>query len=356
MKNWMYLLVVLGMACEDPAKLSEGTETGEVDSDGDGISDADEEANGTDPNNTDSDGDGIDDGTEEENGTDPTNPDTDGDGIDDGTEEANGTDPTSDDTDGDGILDQEESDFGTDPTNADSDGDGIDDGDELSQGTDPANADSDGDGLDDGNEAAYGSDPNNPDSDGDGLTDGEENDLGTDPNSSDSDGDGIPDGTEVSNGTDPLVEDTPIGDPTAIAMEGPWDLSNVTPIDDSCSVLSLLALAQLSLEDIVPTGYLLTNSDQNGFDVNLDGYDGNLACALNGQGGFTCADYPLEFVEMGTTVEMSFSLAGALNSDWAMDIELNIELLSCSGSLCSLINGGSVSGCNVYGTGYGEAQ
>ncbi len=45
-----------------------------VDSDGDGLSDADEAARGTDPANPDSDGDGVNDGLEVANGTDPLNP------------------------------------------------------------------------------------------------------------------------------------------------------------------------------------------------------------------------------------------------------------------------------------------
>jgi len=61
-------------------------EAAEVDTDGDGLSDADEAAMGLDPNDADTDGDGIADGVEIELGLDPSNPDTDGDGIADGLE------------------------------------------------------------------------------------------------------------------------------------------------------------------------------------------------------------------------------------------------------------------------------
>ena len=61
-------------------------EAAEVDTDGDGLSDADEAAMGLDPNDADTDGDGIADGAEIELGLDPHNPDTDGDGIADGLE------------------------------------------------------------------------------------------------------------------------------------------------------------------------------------------------------------------------------------------------------------------------------
>lgn len=98
-----------------------------VDSDGDGLLDADET--------------GV-------YGTDPANPDTDFDGTPDGTEVANGTDPLSApaaqgggggsaDSDGDRLADADEAVYGTDAGNPDSDGDGYYDGDEVNLGTDP---------------------------------------------------------------------------------------------------------------------------------------------------------------------------------------------------------------------------
>jgi len=79
-----------------------------IDSDGDGLNDADELDIGTDPFNPDTDGDGLNDGTEVGGGDgclDPLNPDTDGDTLFDGDEVATGTDPCSPDTDGDGVDD-----------------------------------------------------------------------------------------------------------------------------------------------------------------------------------------------------------------------------------------------------------
>jgi hypothetical protein len=167
------------------------------------------------------------------------NVDTDGDGIEDGEEDTNGngmydadltgpngryteTDPNNADTDGDGLSDGEEINTTlTDPRNPDSDCDGITDGDELNWCTlntcactpgaanecvgalDPLNPDSDGDGIVDGVEAGYTSfdnggtpgtewtalcgalfvadadsasttDPANPDTDLDGIVDGAE--------------------------------------------------------------------------------------------------------------------------------------------------------------------------------------
>jgi hypothetical protein len=78
------------------------------DSDGDGLTDADEAKYGTDPDNPDTDGDGISDGDEVHGNacyiapkdtsicytTNPKSKDTDGDGIDDNVELKNGTDPT----------------------------------------------------------------------------------------------------------------------------------------------------------------------------------------------------------------------------------------------------------------------
>ena len=63
--------------------------------------------------------------------------DTDGDGLTDKEEEELGTDPALVDTDGDGLSDLEERDLGTDGTQFDTDGDGYSDYDEVQAGTDP---------------------------------------------------------------------------------------------------------------------------------------------------------------------------------------------------------------------------
>ena len=68
--------------------------------------------------------------------------DSDGDGLFDDEEQSLGTDPSSVDTDGDGIEDGDEVDGGTDPTNVDTDGDTYWDSWELTEGTDPTDAES----------------------------------------------------------------------------------------------------------------------------------------------------------------------------------------------------------------------
>lgn len=80
---------------DDGSDGSDGADPSTMDSDGDGISDADEEAAGTDPNAADSDGDGIDDADEAGLGTDPVNEDSDGDGFSDGAEVEAGSDPVA---------------------------------------------------------------------------------------------------------------------------------------------------------------------------------------------------------------------------------------------------------------------
>ena len=65
-----------------------------LDTDGDGVPDADEQQNGTDPNDPDSDDDGLNDGDEQRYGSDPKDPDSDDDGLNDGDEIALGTNPT----------------------------------------------------------------------------------------------------------------------------------------------------------------------------------------------------------------------------------------------------------------------
>ena len=81
-------------------------------------------------------------------------PDSDGDGVSDRDEQRAGTNPRAADTDGDGSSDAEERAAGSNPTQVDSDGDGVLDGD------DPVAmaADADGDGLSDGEEIALGTD------------------------------------------------------------------------------------------------------------------------------------------------------------------------------------------------------
>ncbi|CAN5540038.1 hypothetical protein BH11ACT8_BH11ACT8_24120 [soil metagenome] len=251
-----------------------------VDSDNDGISDADELSGAlnpypnpaTDPNNPDSDNDGLDDGDEITAGTDPNNPDTDGDGVLDGDEVTGDTntfpnpptDPLDNDSDNDGLTDGEEitgSQNGgapTDPNVADTDGDGIDDGTEIDNGTDPLDPDdpgtgaidSDNDGISDADELSGvqnsfpnpATDPLDPDSDDDGLTDGEETSgsqnggAPTDPNVADTDGDSISDGDEVANGTDPLDIDTD-GDGLVDGLEALLGTDPLNPDTDGDGLL-----------------------------------------------------------------------------------------------------------------------
>ena len=224
-----------------------------VDTDGDGLADAEELALGSDPNDRDTDDDGVVDGEEPNFAADSDgdglinvlDPDSDNDGLYDGTEMGvtvptpavgaiGGTDltknhyiadadpltatnPLDADTDNGGVSDGSEDanhngaqdGSETDPTagrgaddtaavNVDTDGDGLSDVEEKFIGTNPNDIDSDDDGIADGDEANYADD-----SDGDGLING------LDP---DSDNDGLYDGTEAgvtapigtpSNGTDP---------------------------------------------------------------------------------------------------------------------------------------------------------
>jgi hypothetical protein len=208
-----------------------------IDSDCDGLTDAEEWGNvypgnlKTDPGRRDTDGDGLRDGLEvgrtstvntgpdcrfsgdadPASRTNPGNPDTDGDGLTDGEEDRNHngradpgeTDPANRDTDGDGLTDGAEDpnrngavDPGeTDPRKRDTDGDGLSDAIELNiTRTDPRNADMDGDSCRDGAE----------DINGNGVKDPGESDPknGSDCGAgtfTDTDGDGVPDHLEDTN-------------------------------------------------------------------------------------------------------------------------------------------------------------
>ncbi len=212
------------------------TDNARIDSDCDGLTDAEEWGNvyaggaRTDPNVWDTDGDGLRDGLEvgrtstlnadpecrrlflpdlePSSRTNPTVVDSDGDGLADGQEDRNRngkmdaseTDPANRDSDGDGLLDGEEDvnhngrvDPGeTDPRKRDMDGDGLSDFAERKvTRTDPFNPDTDGDSCRDGAE----------DFNGNGVVDpGETNPLdSTDCGAGsfpDTDGDGLPDHVE----------------------------------------------------------------------------------------------------------------------------------------------------------------
>lgn len=129
--------------------------TDTTDTDGDGLTDPVEEYYGTDKTKPDTDGDRLSDYIEiavlnldplkidtDVNGTDDGDEDSDGDGITNIIEVINGTDPGSRDTDIDGLDDNEEAIHNTNPVKEDTDGDGVSDGKEVELGTDPLKAQS----------------------------------------------------------------------------------------------------------------------------------------------------------------------------------------------------------------------
>lgn len=183
---------------------------GELDNDGDGLTNEQEKLLGTNPDDPDSDKDGLNDGEEvNEYKTNPLNSDTDGDGLKDGDEvKQYKTDPNDKDTDKDGLTDGDEvMKYKTNPTNPDTDGDGLKDGEEVNKyGTDPLKADTDGDSLKDGEEVnQHKTNPLAKDTDGDQLEDGEEvNKYKTNPLDPDTDKGGVFDGVEVRRGSNPL--------------------------------------------------------------------------------------------------------------------------------------------------------
>lgn len=103
----------------EPVKTSTGGEASIADTDGDGLTAAEEEFYGTDPDNLDTDGDGFNDGEEVKAGYDPLSREG------------------KLDTDNDGFPDPDEREFGSDPFNPDTDGDGFSDGEEIANGFNP---------------------------------------------------------------------------------------------------------------------------------------------------------------------------------------------------------------------------
>lgn len=126
--------------------------------------------------------------------------DTDGDGLTDAEEAYYKTDKTLSDTDADGLSDYVEVVIlGTDPLKQDTDGNGVNDADE----------DRDGDQVTNGQELKDGTNLVAVDTDGEGLSDGQEKELGTNPLKQDTDDDGETDYQEYLAGTDPKVPQDP---------------------------------------------------------------------------------------------------------------------------------------------------
>ena len=206
----------------------------DLDSDGDGISDADEAGDdnpATPPRDADGDAqpDYVD--LDSDNNGYPDAVEGDGDhdydGIPDNADLDDDNDFARDRDELDGILDPPADSDGDGQPNwrdPDSDDDLIMDGDEFGADTDgdglrdQEDLDSDNDGIPDRVEAGdldvfsppvdsdgdFIPDFRDPDSDNDGLSDGRELDLGTDPTNPDSDGDGVDDLIESAAGTNPL--------------------------------------------------------------------------------------------------------------------------------------------------------
>ena len=159
-------------AAPAPTEVPQQTDTAaDIDSDGDGLTDAQETELGTDPANPDTDGDGVIDSVEIASGTDPFTPDAaapEAPVAEAPVEEAPAAPDPGLDSDGDNLTDAAELEIGTDPANPDSDGDGISDFDEVgfdpatATGTNPALWDSDGDGVSDAAEIAAGTNPLDP--------------------------------------------------------------------------------------------------------------------------------------------------------------------------------------------------
>jgi hypothetical protein len=138
-----------------------------VDSDGDGLSDADEQERGLDPRKVDTDGDGFRDYFEvqmSDQGFDPSDPKRPASSC------GEVADSGKQDRDGDGLRDCEEVILELDPLKPDTDLDGLPDGLEFEAGTDPARADAnvdlDFDGVSNREEIRSGRRPDEPDQEG----------------------------------------------------------------------------------------------------------------------------------------------------------------------------------------------
>ena len=310
------------IACGDE-KLENVEDSGVVealDTDGDGVFDADDAFPEDAAETTDSDEDGVGDNA---------------DAFPDDAEE-------SQDSDEDGVGDNADA-FPEDATETtDSDEDGLGDNTEAELGTDPTNGDSDGDGIDDGSEVEDGTDPTNEDTDNDGLTDSEEVEAGTDPTNGDSDGDGALDGEEVADGTDPTDSNSGGADPV-IPGEGFWAFDSATVADDQCNLATLLGFAGMGIEDVLPEGFEISGSSTSGFTGTMQG--STTACSLAGA-NFSCGSVTtVESFDIAQTglgsgmvdIEMGLALTGVMLDTEHMDLSLDLDVLSCTGADCGTL-------------------
>jgi hypothetical protein len=306
-------------ACGDE-KLEDVEDSGiieDVDSDGDGVADSDDAFPDDADESVDTDEDGVGDNGDAFPEDAEESADSDGDGVGDNgdafPEDANETM----DSDEDGLGDNAEAELGTDPNNADSDGDGLSDGEEANGNTDPTDADSDSDGLSDGDESTSGTDPNNADSDGDGALDGEEVADGTDPNDPNS------------GGADPIT-------PTS----GFWEFSNINISNDGCNIATVLSLAG-GIESVIPAGFDVATGGPSSFEGTIQGQ--SLTCNIAGS-NFICGavsiteTFDLSSLGAGSIdVGMEVGLTGSLADSDNMDLDLDLQLATCSGDSCSLL-------------------
>jgi len=210
---------------------------------------------------------------------DVTQLDTDGDGLTDFEENQFGTSPVSMDSDGDGLddfmevcydLDCESYNPGVtdlDALHGDTDNDGVSDHDETDSifsslkfgKSDPLLPDTDGDGLDDGVELTNSTNARDPDTDKDGLTDYIEVMQCTSCNPTggvtDSDNDGMSDEWEIYYGTDYLVSDAELdADDDGLANIIEYIRYTVPNDPGSAAVLNIIYVDVTNFDDPLEDG------------------------------------------------------------------------------------------------------
>jgi hypothetical protein len=109
---------------------------------------------------------------------------------------------------------------------------------------------------------------------------------------------------------------------------GQWAMGEYLIVSDACELTAYAT----TLYDSLPTESTVQDSSATGFTVAIS--DGTAVCTIDGS-TFTCEAVPLT-VEDIVTLETEVVISGTIVSSTELALDVDVELLSCSGTWCGL--------------------